>query len=341
MNEEPSPPITIGETLKYRRIALGRSIEQMAATTRIHSKIITSIENDHYLDLPARAFTRGFLVSYAKALGLPGEKLVQEHHEFLEKKFQERPNKEKGHEGYVFESKELEQNKRWMIIGSVSFIIILAVVFLFFKPQNHKRKEKHKEFTEDAIASGTIKEDEFNGAEGLPLASPTSSIPPAPAVNLIATSPAETKAKDPISHLLAPSNLPSPAPTTTPVAPPAQTEDKLRKGDDLKPEEVKKKASFKALNDVWVRYQSDAKPVTLLILRKDKFLVIKAKEHLVFDTLNPESLLIKTRANSDFVNLSEKSIEINSEGEAIPNSTGIKNGPTIPEKTPNSPQIVN
>ena len=87
MSDDQTPQITLGTILKNKRLELGRSIEQLSAMTRIHSKTLQVLEEDNFAELPARAFTRGFIVSYAKALGLDGNQLVQDHAEFLEKKF--------------------------------------------------------------------------------------------------------------------------------------------------------------------------------------------------------------------------------------------------------------
>jgi cytoskeletal protein RodZ len=65
--------VTLGQHLQNKRHETGRSLEQLAALTKIQLKILRAIEEDRYADLPAKAFTRGFIVNYAKALKLdPG-----------------------------------------------------------------------------------------------------------------------------------------------------------------------------------------------------------------------------------------------------------------------------
>ncbi len=157
--------MTPGILFKQRRLELGKSLEQISASTKIHIKILIALEEDQYGDLPARAFTRGFIVSYAKALGLNGNHIISQYHEFLEEKYAERKNRDKGHQGYVFEGKELEQNRRWLIFGASAAAIFAIAVLLVFKPQNHKRKEKHKEFTEEATT--TQSNEEMSDLEGI------------------------------------------------------------------------------------------------------------------------------------------------------------------------------
>lgn len=319
--------LSLGEVLKNRRIALGRSIEQLSALTRIHAKTLKALEENQYSELPARAFTRGFIISYAKALGLSGEELVKIYHDFLEEKFAERPNREKGHEGYTFESKEKEQNKRWLItLGSVA-AVFAVVVLLFFKPQNHKRKEKHKEFAEESpVAATTTPSDIDAGAIGLPVInspnSRTSTMPSVAASAIPKASPTPTIAT------VKPS--PTATPETSPSTSPTPVTDPLNKGDDLKPNEFKKKVSFESIGDVWVRYQSDDKKPMALMLRKGKFLVIKAKQRIHFDTKIPENLKIRLKSSSEFKPLELKSIQIGDDGAPSFLEDGVSSAPAIP-----------
>jgi cytoskeletal protein RodZ len=157
--------VTLGQHLKNRRQELGRSLEQVSALTRIHIKILTAIEEDLYSELPARAFTRGFIVNYAKALKLEPNQILSTFHDFLEEKFSERPDRDLGHQGYAFEGKELEQNRRWMMFGGGLAAVFALAVLLIFKPENHKRKEKHKEFEAEVDETAGI-------APAIPMASP-------------------------------------------------------------------------------------------------------------------------------------------------------------------------
>ncbi|MFA5383255.1 MAG: RodZ domain-containing protein [Eubacteriales bacterium] len=66
----------IGKTLRKAREARGLSMEDVARLTRINLKYIKAIENDSFDALPGGVYTRGFLRSYARLLGLdPGELL--------------------------------------------------------------------------------------------------------------------------------------------------------------------------------------------------------------------------------------------------------------------------
>jgi cytoskeleton protein RodZ len=370
--------VTLGQRLQEKRNELGKSLAQISSATKIHVKILTCLEKDEYRELPAKTFTRGFIVSYCKALGLDPEKTLLEHQDFLEQKFAERKDKDLGHQGYVFEGKELEQNKRWMIFGVSAAAIFAIAVLLIFKPQNHKRKELHKEFTEE-VADGTDEPANPNGPTAV--GSPGAEVPagangasPNTAISAAATSPtisptatASASARPSINALVSSSTTsssPSPAtspvavaatetpvpdeeesedeivpakakPSATPLSSPAIALDKLNKGDDLSTSDVKKKIILQALDDVWVRYQVDEKPAMLLILRKGKYLVIKAKEKIVFDSKHHESLRYKTKGS--YHDLDHEKFTVGSDGKISASDTGVVGGNNIPEQIPASP----
>lgn len=311
--------MTIGQLFQSKRLESGRSIEQLAALTKIHIKILTAIEADDYTDLPARAFTRGFIVNYAKALKLNPDEVVKEYHEFLEQKFSERLDRDKGHQGYVFEGKEIEQTRRWMVIGASVAILFAGATLFIFKPQNHRHKEQHKEFEEEVSSLQAVTPTStpnfvpLNGA----VVSSSASASPSPAIlsviaNVKSTpvlvsspkptdtpkatvSPAPTFAPSimPSTSLIAPADATAtPTPSPTPVR-----EDKLNKGDDLDAKTAKMKITFEAQEDVWVRYKIDNKPFNTLILRKGRFLAIKATQHLYYETPHAENLKYKIRGS--------------------------------------------
>jgi cytoskeletal protein RodZ len=279
--------VTLGAHLKKRRLELGRSLEQLAASTKIHIRILSAIEEDQYSELPARAFTRGFIVNYTKALKLnPGE-ILETYHAFLESKFAERPDRDHGHQGYAFEGRELEQNRRWMMVGGTLAAVFAIAVLLIFKPDNHRRKEKHKEF------------------EGEPTAKQAPSASPSAPGQSIYFPPEEIASKNTLERpnpagfaLPSATASPSPTPAITPPSSPSPTPvlDPLNKGDGLAPEEIKLKVSLIAKEDAWVRYRSDELPVGIMILRKGRTLVIKARQNLRFETRHPEHFQVKTRS---------------------------------------------
>jgi cytoskeleton protein RodZ len=363
--------VTLGQLLKSKRSELGRSLEQISAATKIHTKILSALEEDQYSELPARTFTRGFIVTYTKALKLDSEQVLKEYHDFLESKFAERHDRDKGHQGYVFEGKELEQNKRWMIIGATVAAVFAISVFLVFKPQNHHRNEKHKEFAEESTPTPADPNDAADtditppaittADKSTPLnLENSSSVKASPTSSSLVTSVASTKASPAASSSAvpapptasasakaSPSTAPSAAPTATAVASasanpeasasPTATpkEDKLNKGDDLVSKDVKRRVIFQATDDVWVRYQVDQKPVMMIILRKGRQLVMKAKDQIRVETNNSSALQYKTKGQ--YINLDQNQFSVEGDGTLKGLPAGSIAPTAIPDSIPTSP----
>ncbi len=354
--------MTLGQELKKKRSEVGKSLEQISAMTRIHIKILTAIEEDRYSDLPAKAFTRGFIVNYAKALKLDSTKLLHDYESYLEQKFSERITRDQGHQGYAFEGKELEQNKRWMGIGlGVAGVFALAVVFVF-KPSNHKRKEKHKDFvTESAEApvkdtetpepalapdpsltanssltsnlasapnsSATTKARSTHQPAPVLSATPTPATSATPAPSASATpTPAASVTPAPVA-----SATPTPAASATPAPAEAgavNSKDKLNKGDDIPSSEITLKITLTAQDDGFVRYQSDNRPTGSLILRQGKSLVLKARSRILFES-NPAARFQYRTRKSGTQELGLTKFEITKDGELKP-YTGVELGAKSP-----------
>ncbi len=69
---------SIGSFLKRQRELKSMSLAEVSRATRIPVATLASIESDHFDDLPGEVFVRGFLKSYAQAVGvLPAEVLAR------------------------------------------------------------------------------------------------------------------------------------------------------------------------------------------------------------------------------------------------------------------------
>ncbi len=75
--EEEKSPASLGRLLREAREALGLSVSDVAARIKLAERQIEALEADDYTRLPELAFVRGFVRSYAKALGLDSESLLK------------------------------------------------------------------------------------------------------------------------------------------------------------------------------------------------------------------------------------------------------------------------
>lgn len=60
----------LGDTLRERRMALGISLEQAEASTRIRARLLEALEKGEYDRLPAPGYVRGYVSSYSRFLEL-------------------------------------------------------------------------------------------------------------------------------------------------------------------------------------------------------------------------------------------------------------------------------
>ena len=79
-NSEPTAP---GERLRAAREAKGLSVDDVSAATRIPKRHLETIEDGDFAVLPGRTYAIGFSRSYAKAVGLNDEEIVNEVREQL------------------------------------------------------------------------------------------------------------------------------------------------------------------------------------------------------------------------------------------------------------------
>jgi len=323
---------TLGEYLRQEREKRGITLEQVASATKINIRILQLLESDHYPDLPAKPFVRGFVMSYAKFVGLDVQEILTRFSDYLEEKAKERPNRETGHMGYAFEKRESEQNHTYLWSAMISFAVVGALGLLIFKPKLGHKHHSHVDDLREAQASPSPDASPLGAAvvvsssaspstnpvsaspqpQNSASPSPTASATPKPTAVPKATATPKPSSTPKPSATPKPSVTPKPKPSATPAsvqanpaAKPAENPaDPLNKGDELKPNDVKQKVVLKAIDDIQVRYTIDDKPVTSFILRKDSFLMMKARTSIVVQVSDPERVYLKYRTN-DFTPLTQ------------------------------------
>lgn len=67
---------SVGRTLKKHRESRAMSVAEVARVTRIPVLTLEAMERDHFDDLPGEVFVRGFLRSFARAVGLPAQEVL-------------------------------------------------------------------------------------------------------------------------------------------------------------------------------------------------------------------------------------------------------------------------
>ncbi|MBI2875002.1 MAG: helix-turn-helix domain-containing protein [Firmicutes bacterium] len=69
----------IGEDLKAARLGKNLSLDQVQQATKIRIKYLQAIEDGEFVQIPGEIYLRGFLRSFAEAVGLDGKELLQRY----------------------------------------------------------------------------------------------------------------------------------------------------------------------------------------------------------------------------------------------------------------------
>ena len=66
----PDPAVDLGAFLRFHRLRQGMSLQQIAAITKIQPTMLDRLEREELHTLPPRVYVRGFVIQFARALGL-------------------------------------------------------------------------------------------------------------------------------------------------------------------------------------------------------------------------------------------------------------------------------
>lgn len=286
-----SESLTLGEFLRQERERRGLTIEQVASATKIGVRLLHSLESDHYSDLPARPFVRGFVTSYARFIGLDPSEVLTRFGNYIDDKAHDRPNRDAGHSGYAFEKREGEQSRTILSLVMVGFIIFGGVLIFILKPTLKQRRGSHVEKLRAVHVSPTASAQPEETVSATPQPSPgaVALLPPEPSPSFSESVPdlttAETRSKE-------------------------EPKDPLNSGLDLNRSDIKHKVIFKAKESTWIRYRCDDRKDMQFVLKEGKILVLRAKERIIAQVANPLTVTFNYNGGG------ERSIE-NSENSTV------------------------
>jgi cytoskeleton protein RodZ len=70
---------SFGENLRQARMARNISLQEIAVTTKISSRALQALEDEHFDLLPGGIFNKGFVRAYARCVGLDEEKAIADY----------------------------------------------------------------------------------------------------------------------------------------------------------------------------------------------------------------------------------------------------------------------
>jgi len=265
-----------GEYLKQAREKKGFSLERLASQTRIPEHHLHALESEDFEDLPAKVFAKGFVRSYAKALGLNEEEALQR---FLETSgtFYERSQPEPPHVQVKLESAP-RQNINWPLVVAV-LLAIATGAFWYGLP---KQQDAHRALPEPEISSSVEPIEEpipsvSDPEEPITSVTPVESVPSLPSLPFPAV----------------PTPPPTPAPPVeliSPISPISTTENTtVDEGHILE---------IEATQLTWVVVQSDQQAPNEALLQPGQRITWKANKQFLLTLGNAAGVIIQLDGQS-------------------------------------------
>ncbi len=143
----------LGDYLKQAREKKGVSFEHISSQTRIQEYHLQALESEDFAKLPAKVFAKGFVRSYAKALGLDEEEVLRR---FLQTSAtfydQQEPEAPQPHAQITLEAPP-RQGLNWSLVFGI-IVVIAAIAIWYGLP---KKQEDSQIAPPDPEASSPIK----------------------------------------------------------------------------------------------------------------------------------------------------------------------------------------
>ena len=118
---------SLGQRLKRARLSHGLSLDQLAESTRITAVQLQDIENGNYEKLPSEVYVRGFVRSFAHAVGVDSNQALAQYAS---------ERRAMGHGDASNNDEETQAKRRGLRLGLViacsAVLIVLVYVILAF-----------------------------------------------------------------------------------------------------------------------------------------------------------------------------------------------------------------
>jgi cytoskeletal protein RodZ len=163
------PTESVGPFLKHARETQGLSLDQVASVTRIQLKYLQALEEEQFAALPEPVFTKGFVRTYARSLGMDEQDVLRRFSEASNEYFG-RGQQEQEHERVRL---KIEEEKRGKPNRTVILILIVVIVLglgLYLSKQQQPIPPSTPETTESPSVSSLLPAEEETETPPLPQA---------------------------------------------------------------------------------------------------------------------------------------------------------------------------
>jgi cytoskeleton protein RodZ len=151
---------TIGDTLREARMRQHLDIADVEARTKIRAKYLRALENEEFGMLPGPTFVKTFLRTYAEALGLDPQVLVEEYRSTYESRDEVEHLQQLGPTAVARDRRRGPPRGPWVAIGLavVAVIAVLLVIGLVGDDEEPPEQARTEPTTETAPTTETREE---------------------------------------------------------------------------------------------------------------------------------------------------------------------------------------
>jgi len=130
---------SLGDYFKQAREIKGLSLEHVVSQTRIQEYHLQALESEDFANLPAKVFVKGFVRSYAKALGLNEDEALQYFLEASRTFYEQHQTEQSQPHVHVLLEAEPQQKMNWKLVLAIIVVIATGAVWYGLSQQKESQ----------------------------------------------------------------------------------------------------------------------------------------------------------------------------------------------------------
>jgi cytoskeleton protein RodZ len=274
---------SFGAQLKQERERKGVSLEDISLTTKIGTRMLRALEEEHFDQLPGGIFNKGFIRAYARCVGIDEEQAIADY--LVATGATPLAKKSENDQAPILEPPSREEAPTTAGLPWGTFAVVLLIVALGFAAWGFYSRESEKEASDSAApaqnatpasppntppvvaAEQSPPEKEKKPAESVDSSAPTSKPIEPPVATAVATQPIPSPAAGPTPPTSANSEPQSTSPSSGPLL-----------------------LVIKAREDSWLSISVDGEIVTRALLTAPAQKSVRAQNQIVIKAGNVGAL---------------------------------------------------
>jgi cytoskeleton protein RodZ len=274
---------SFGAQLKQERERKGVTLEDISLTTKIGTRMLRALEEEHFDQLPGGIFNKGFIRAYARCVGMDEEQAIADY--LVASGATPSAKKLENDQAPILDPPSREETPATAGLPWGTFAVVLLIVALGFAAWGFYSRESEKEASDSAApaqnatpanppntppvaaAEQSQPEKEKKPAESVDSSAPTSKPIEAPVATAVATQPIPSPAVSPAPPTSANSQPQPPVPSNAPLL-----------------------LVIKAREDSWLSISVDGEIVTRALLTAPAQKSVRARNEIVIKAGNVGAL---------------------------------------------------